>query len=380
MVQRLRVVYLDWNATTPLAPEVADAMRTAIGVSMGNPASVHGAGRRARRFVEDARAAVSELAGVDPRDVVLTSGGTEANNLALTSAFDESGGTLVVGTIEHPSITRTAAALEARGVRVAWVEPTPEGALPVERFREAIERSERVRLVSLQAVNHETGVVQAVGEVADLARRAGALFHCDAVQAAGRLAPELFRGADLLSIASHKLRGPKGIGALATLCGVKLRPLLTGGEQERGVRPGTQDPIACAGFAAAVAHAAAGPSRYEAVRSLRDELEGGLLSLGRPGHRVERNGGGDRAPHVTNLSFEGWLGPELAAALDLEGVCVSSGSACSAGTADPSPVLTAMLGSERARNAIRISLGEDTSRLDVVEALSVFNRILARTS
>lgn len=379
--------YLDWNATTPLSSEAADAMRRAMETGWANPASVHGEGRRARAFVESARIAVGKLAGVDPRDVVLTSGGTEANNLALrsvlTRALRDPGRPagerpgLVVSRIEHPSVLRTAEALREEGVDVIVVEPTASGLVLAAAFEEAVrELGDRVRLVSLQAVNHETGVVQPVQEVATIARAAGALFHCDAVQAAGRLDPALFRGADLLSFASHKLRGPKGVGALATLCGIKLSPLLRGGEQERGLRPGTQDPIACAGFAAALERAASGPDRYAKVVDLRDRLEAELVSMS----RATVNGEGTRAPHVTNVSIPGWLGPELCAALDLEGTFVSSGSACSAGTADPSPVLTAMVGIERARCAVRITLGEDTTELDVVEALSAFRRVLARAS
>lgn len=377
------MVYLDWNATTPLCEEAALAMQRAIVEgAWGNPASVHAAGRRARFHVENARGAVAKLAGVDPRDVVLTSGGTEANNLALYAPFHEPdkavGGLLVVGSTEHPSVLRAALALRTRGVEVVVVEPRADGIHVPQKIADELAKprpsTTAARLVTLQAVNHETGVIQPVQEVAALAREAGALFHCDAVQAVGRLDPEQWRGADLVTIASHKLRGPKGVGALATLCNaVKLQPLLRGGEQERGVRPGTQDPIACAGFAAAATRAASGHTRYESVRALRDELERELVAMG-----AVVNGSGPRAPHVSNVSFAGWAGPELCAALDLEGVCVSSGAACSAGTADPSPVITALVGIDRARQAVRISMGEGTTLAEVHAALAAFRRVLDR--
>ena len=376
-----RHVYLDWNATTPPHPAVLEAMRAAADVAWANPASVHGPGRRARALVEEAREAVAALVGLDPRDAVLTSGGTEANNLALALPFGEGEGSrrraLVVSRIEHPSIVRTAEALGRRGVLVVWVEPLPSGVLPAAAFAEAVERTQAeadVRLVVLQAVNHETGVVQPVAEVAAIAHGSGALLHVDAVQAVGRLSLDAWSGADLVSVAAHKIRGPKGIGALCTRAGLKVRPLLFGGAQERGVRPGTQDPIACAGFAEAARRAReAGPAAYARVAEQRDRLEAELVALG-----GLVNGEGPRAPHVTNLSWPGWRGDELCAALDLEGVAVSSGSACSAGTAEPSPIITAMTGSTRAASAVRVSLGEDTTPEEVTSAICAFRRVLRR--
>ena len=376
-----RHVYLDWNATTPLLPAALEAMRAAAEVGFANPASVHGPGRRARAFIEDARESVAALVGLDPRDVLLTSGGTEANNLALALAAPRIGEprppAMIVSRIEHPSIVRTAEELERRGVRVAWVDPEPSGVVPASAFAETLDRlrpEADVRLLVLQAVNHETGVLQPIEDVARIASSCGALLHVDAVQAAGRLPRSTWTGADTISVAAHKIRGPKGIGALCTRPGLKVRPLLFGGAQERGVRPGTQDPIACAGFAIAAARASeTGPSRYAEVRPLRDRIEAALLALG-----ALRNGDAPRAPHITNLSFPGWRGDELCAALDLEGVAVSSGSACSAGTAEPSPVLRAMLGLERAASAVRISLGDETTNEDIDRALSAFRKVLHR--
>ncbi|WP_437728754.1 cysteine desulfurase family protein [Sorangium sp. So ce861] len=398
------VIYLDWNATTPPHPEVLAAMQAAAEVAWANPASVHGPGRRARAFIEQAREAVARLTGFDARDVTLTSGGTEANNLALLHAFgDEVGaagapaagagaagapaagrlhGALVVSRIEHPSVTRAAEGLAGRGVHVAWVDPEPSGRVAPEAIAAAIDRAAAVapvRLVILQAVNHETGVVQPVADAAAIVHARGARLHVDAVQAVGRLPAEAWAGADLVSVAAHKIRGPKGIGALAVRPGVRLRPVLLGGAQERGLRPGTQDPVAAAGFAVAARRALGAPARYAALAPLRDRLEAELTQVGRAaGASPVRNGEGARAPHVANLSWPGWRGDELCAALDLEGVAVSSGAACSAGTAEPSPVLTAMLGPERAASAVRFSIGEDTTEADVVEAARRVARVLSR--
>ncbi|XYI03220.1 cysteine desulfurase family protein [Sorangium sp. So ce1128] len=411
------VIYLDWNATTPPHPEVLAAMQAAAEVAWANPASVHGPGRRARAFIEQAREAVARLIGLDARDVTLTSGGTEANNLALWHAFGDEApgagaasatsagasaadatsagagaagapasgrlqGALVVSRIEHPSVARAAEGLARRGVEVAWVDPEPSGRVAPEALAAALDRAAAVapvRLVSLQAVNHETGVIQPIAEAAAIAHARGARLHVDAVQAVGRLPPEAWAGADLVSVAAHKIRGPKGIGALAVRPSVRLRPFLLGGAQERGLRPGTQDPLAAAGFAAAARRALDGPARYAALAPLRDRLEAALIEAGRAaGAAPIPNGEGARAPHITNLSWPGWRGDELCAALDLEGVAVSSGSACSAGTAEPSPVLTAMLGPGRAASAVRFSIGEETTEADVAEAVRRVARVLAR--
>jgi cysteine desulfurase len=376
------VIYLDWNATTPPHPDVVEAMRRVLASAWANPASVHGPGRRARAHVEAARDAVAALTGLDPRDVVLTSGGTEANNLAIAQAFPEGAGALVTSRIEHPSVTRMVEHLQARGVAVEWAAPEPSGRVAPEAMAAAMDRAAArapLRLVSLQAVNHETGVIQAVAEVAEMAHARGALFHVDAVQAVGRLGKEAWEGADLVSVAAHKIRGPKGVGALATRPGLPLRPILNGGAQERGLRPGTQDAAACAGFAAAAARALSGPARYAMLAPLRDRLEEALAALGaRMGIDPERNGTAPRAPHVSNLSWPGWHGDELCAALDLEGVAVSSGSACSAGTAEASPGLTVMAGEARAKSAVRVSLGEETTADDVHDAVARWTVVLGR--
>jgi cysteine desulfurase len=374
-------VYLDWNATTPPLTEALVAMQAAGAEAWGNPASVHTHGRAARARVEGARAALAAHGRSDPRDVVLTSGGTEANNLALRSAFSQTTAgprapRLVTSRLEHPSVTRVAEALEREGrARIHWLAVTPEGTLDLDELQRVL-RDGGARLVTVQALNHETGVLQPVDEVAALAQEHGALLHVDAVQAWGKVEQGLSVG-DTRSVAGHKMRGPKGIGALFARPGTHLEPVLAGGAQERGLRPGTVDPVACAGLGIAARHALSGPSRYGAIAALRDELEARVLALA-TGATV--NGTAPRAPHVANIAFPRWTGPELVAALDLEGISVSSGSACSAGTSEPSPVITAMLGEARASRSVRLSLGETTTREDIDFAVVAFERVLARVA
>jgi cysteine desulfurase len=269
-----------------------------------------------------------------------------------------------------------AEALEREGAaRVEWVRAREDGTMDLVGL-ERVLASGAAHLVCVQAVNPETGVIQPVAEVVRLAHARGARVHVDAVQAWGRVTLDM-SGADTWSLAAHKIRGPKGIGALVARPGLSLAPVLLGGPQERGLRPGTVDPVAGAGLAAAARHAVSGAERYAKVAALRDVLERALLSLpAKP--RV--NGTAPRAPHVTNLSWAGWKGPELVAALDLEGISVSSGGACSAGTSEPSPVLNAMLGEERAASAVRLSLGETTTRSEVDLAITAFEKVLARAS
>jgi cysteine desulfurase len=370
------LIYLDWNATTPPHPDVIEAMTRAAGEAWGNPASVHTHGRHARSHVESAREALASLARCDPRDITFTSGGTEANNLALRSAFPVAADDppyLVTSALEHPSVTRVAHALEREGrARVHWVRATERG-IDMSDLESALS-ARRVRLVTVQAVNHETGLLSSTHAVAALAREHGSLLHIDAVQAWGKVDVDESAG-DTRAFAAHKLRGPKGIGALLARPGTSLAPLVLGGAQERGARPGTVDPVACAGLAVAAKRAALGPRRYVALEPLRDELEARVCAL-REGAAV--NGAGPRATHVTSLHVPGFPGPELVAALDLEGVSVSSGSACSAGTSEPSPVISAMYDEKRARESVRVSLGETTTHEDIERAVQAFEKVLRR--
>ena len=370
-----RRVYLDWNATTPPLPEVIEAMANAAREAWGNPASVHGHGRAARMRVEEARQAVARLAECDPREVVFTSGGTEANNLALRSAFVHQTGVLVTSRLEHASVVRVAEALEREGrARVRWIRVQAHGTIDLEDLERALREAD-VRLLALQSVNAETGVIQPVSEALAMAGRARVPVHVDAVQAFGRTG-ETGMAANTRSIAAHKIRGPKSIGALVTRPGATLHPIVLGGSQERGIRPGTVDPVAAAAFAVAAGHALESPARWRALAPLRDVLEASLLRM-IAGARV--NGvGAPRLSHVTSIAFPGWTSPELVAALDLEGVSVSGGSACSAGTFEPSAVLAAMVGEARAGTSVRISMGETTTDADIARALAAFARVLAR--
>ncbi len=365
-------VYLDWNATAPPHPDVLAAMSEATRVGWANPSSVHADGRAARAFVEQAREALAALTAADARDVVFTGGGTEANNLAVLSAMRRPG-KLVTSRLEHPSITRLAERFEAED-RTRWLRVAPDGRVDLEDLARALEESE-VACVAIQAVNHETGVLQPFAEAAGAARVKGAWVHVDAVQAWGRLPAERLQSApiDSASVAAHKMRGPKGIGALVIRTGATVHPVLLGGAQERGLRPGTVDAVAAAGFGAAARRAAEGAAAYERIRALRDQLEAELVALG-----GARNGAGPRAPHVSNVAFAAWSAPELVAAMDLEGVSISGGSACSAGTMEPSPVIGAMAGASRARGSIRVSLGESTSPAEVIRAVAAFRLVLAR--
>ena len=374
--------YLDWNATTPPLPEVLDAMREASRTAWANPSSIHGDGRAARAVIEDARASVGGLVGVDPRDVVFTSGGTEANNLALRSAFPigTPPAVLVTSRLEHPSVTRVAESLEREGrARVRWLEVTRGGTIDLEDLDRALTTQEEgaPRLVTVQAVNHETGILQPVIEVIARAHAARARVHVDAVQAWGKV--HVPSGWDTASIAPHKMRGPKGIGALASRQGVGIDPVLLGGSQEKGIRPGTADASLAAGFGVAARIASDGVTRWAALAPLRDRIESELCAIDAPHGRARVAGDPTRrAPHVSNLIWPGWIGAELVAALDLEGVSVSSGAACSAGTVEPSPVLLAMLGEGDATRGVRISIGDTTTEDDAALAVSAFRADLTR--
>lgn len=365
-----RGIYLDWNATTPPHEDVLAALAAASREAWANPASVHQPGRTARRHIEELREAIAELAGAHPRDVVVTSGGTEANNLALAGAR-----ALLTSRIEHPSVTRVAEELAVRGVPVRWLRVGPSGRVdPHDVARDLAELPRPVTVV-VMAVNHETGAIQDLEGVFEVVRAAGARLHVDAVQAVGKLTPEFWSRADSITLAAHKLRGPKGIGALVFRGPPsELRPVLRGGGQERGLRPGTQDAALAAGFRAALRRVGELPERHRALGALRDRLEQALADWAQP------NVSSSRVPHVSNLWVRGRRADELVAALDLEGIWVSSGSACSAGSSEPSPVLREMFGSARAQESIRVSLGELTSPEEVDTAISVMRRVLSARS
>lgn len=360
----IRGIYLDWNATTPPHPGVLAAMAAAAERAWGNPSSVHAEGRRARAVLEGLREAVAAALGYDARDVLITSGGTEANNLAIARAS-----ALVTSRLEHPSIIAVAERLQSQGRRVYWLDVPASGRLEA-NLLDSIDCSPvDGAWLAIGAANHETGVIQPIQELVPLAHARGIRVHVDAVQAFGKVVIPGLDQADSVAIAAHKIRGPKGIGALA-FRGAPPPPLLVGGSQERGLRPGTVDAVSAAGFWAAVDLARDAPARWADLAALRDGFERRFAGI------ATVNGTAPRLPHVSNLSFAERRGDELVAALDLLGVRVSSGSACSAGTAEPSPVITAMVGKERAIGAVRVSLGEDVTSEQVGQAEIAFFQAL----
>ncbi len=372
-------VYLDHNATSPVVSAAREAMVRALDEAFGNPSSLHGPGQRARRIVDDARAEVAVLIGAEPNQVVFTSGGTEADNLALRGALEAAAPPrrrLVVGAVEHEAVLNTARALERAGWPVTVVPVTAEGVVTPEGLSAHLGAD--VALVSIMLANNETGVLQPVASLAALAHEAGALFHTDAVQAVGKVDVDVAAlGVDLLSLTAHKFGGPKGAGALWIRPGVPMAPVLTGGRQERNRRSGTENVPAIAGFGAAASQVAAGVGGPAAVRARRDRLERELLAAV-PG-AVVNGGGAPRVPNTTNVSFPGVEAESLLIALDLEGIAVSTGSACSSGTIEPSHVLRAMgLPASRAQSAVRFSLAAGTRDEEIDRVLEVLPNVVAR--
>jgi cysteine desulfurase len=382
-------IYLDHSATTPLHPLVAQAMADSLFL-YGNPSSLHTEGRLARQAVEGARHKVSQLLGASPADVFFTSGGTESNNtalLALAEAAVRRGRPLhVVSTpLEHPSVQKPLARLRERGFRVTLLPVDAHGRLDPDSLRRLL-NEDPVALVSLSLVNHELGNLYPVAQLAQLSRQHGALVHCDAVQAAGKFPVDARAlGVDTLSVSAHKLYGPKGIGALYVAgpavgsCGLSLElsSLVVGGEQERGRRAGTENVLGIIGFG--VAADLAGTELLPGAAELcarRNRLEAGLLAL----PDTEVNGdSNDRSPTVCNVRFAEVDGELLLASLDLDGIAVSTGAACSSGSSEASPVLRALGQSKtQAREAIRFSLGRTTSDADIDRTLACVAQSVTR--
>jgi len=370
-------IYLDHNATTPLSPAARAAMAEEMAAT-GNPSSVHGPGRAARTRLERARARVAALLAGQPEDLVLTSGGTEADLLGvvgLARAARAAGAparALVLAT-EHPAVHGAAAVLAGGGFAVDELQVDAEGRVDLEALDRALAGG--AALVAVAAANHETGVVADLVAVATRCRAAGARLHVDAVAAAGRLdLTPVIAVADAVAISAHKLGGPAGIGALWIRPGIDLAPLHGGGHQEHGRRPGTENRIGAAGFGAAAAEV--DPTTWPAIAALAARLEGGLRDL--PGARIH-GGGAPRTGHVVNVGFEGVLGESVVIALDLEGVSASTGAACTSGSIQPSPVLRAMgLDPVRARQGVRFSLGATTTAAEIDRVLALMPALVER--
>jgi cysteine desulfurase len=353
--------YFDHNATTPVSPEVMAALARVLTECYGNPSSIHADGQAARREVESARASVASLLGCDSKEIVFTSGGTEADNLALLGC---AAGHVITTSIEHPAVLQACGALETRGVQVTILPVSTDGIVDPGEVRRAL-RPE-TSLISVMHANNETGAIQPIAEIAAIAREAGVLLHSDGVQAAARL-PVSVRdlGLDLYAISGHKLNAPKGVGALFVRDGLKLTPMLFGGRHERERRAGTENVPGIASLGAAAKWLVENGARESArLEGLRDGLERRLVERIPDIHInsvLAR-----RTPNTSSISFDGIEGEPLVIALDLAGFSVSSGAACSSGAVHASHVLTAMgMAQERAKSTIRFSIGRTTTQEDV---------------
>jgi cysteine desulfurase len=379
-------IYLDANATTPVLPEVVEAMRPFWQEGFGNPSSAHQSGQRTRSAVERARASVAALLNAQAKEIVFTSGGTESDNLALSGIsqpfLDRSEPAhLITSAIEHHAVLYAAESLERRGIEVTYLKPTRDGAISPADFEAALRP--HTRLVSIMLANNETGAIQPVGKLARIAKAhdANLLFHTDAVQAAGKLPLDLsgeFKNVDLLSISGHKMYAPQGTGVLFVRKGVQLAPLFHGGPHERQRRAGTENVpgIVALGRAADLARewlATDGPNQ---LAVLRDRLESGLLATV-PEAFV--NAAGPRVANTTNLRFANIDAESLIIALDVKGISASFGAACQSGATEPSHVLTAMgLTPSEARSSIRLSLSRLTTAEEIERALEITPPVVAR--
>jgi cysteine desulfurase len=367
-------VYLDHNATTPPAEAVVEAVTRAMRDQVGNPSSVHSFGQQAKGAIDQARASVAALIGGEPAEVLFTAGGTESINLAIRGAAEALEPTgrrgIVVSGIEHEAVLQTSRALARRGWTLTVVPVESSGVVSPEAIGDAV--TDATALVSVMHANNEVGTVQPVASIAALAHEHGALMHTDAVQSAGKI-PVSARvlGVDLLSIAAHKFYGPKGVGALWIRRGVRLTHQMTGGRQERNRRAGTENVPALVGMGVAARLAMDALDGYHRrMGALRDRLEAGVIRD--VPHTTVNGAPGERVPNTTNISFERVEAESLLIALDLEGIAVSTGSACSSGTLEPSHVLQAMgLGSARAQSSLRFSLGVANTEAEIDRVLSV---------
>jgi cysteine desulfurase len=366
------LVYLDHNATTPLDPEVRAELDAANDV-FGNPSSVHAAGQAARRVVDVARARVARLVGARPEEVVFTGGGTEADNLAVlgaAAAMRAAGRPGVLASaIEHQAVLNPCRSLGTAGVPFATLPVDGEGVLHLGSLEAAITSGAPIGLVSVMLANNDTGAIQPVAEVAARARPRGIVVHTDAVQAAGKVPIDLAAlGADLLSLSAHKIGGPKGVGALVVRRGTPIDPIAFGGHQERGLRPGTENVPAIAGFGRACALAADRlAADADRVRALRDRLEAAVVA--EVSDTLINSAGAPRLPNTSNFAFAGIEGELLAIHMDLLGIAVSTGAACATGDREPSHVLIAMGRTpDEARSTLRVSLGRATTEDEVDRA------------
>ena len=378
------MVYLDHNATTPPLPAVVDAMVDCLREDWANPSSTHRSGIAARRRIELARESVARLIGARPRDVLLCSGGTEAANLAIRGVIGEAreGVSIATSRLEHSAVRDTAALLEKEGAQVHWLRHRADGVVDLDALEALLdERGEELDLLSLMWVNNETGVIQPIAEVGRLCREHGVRFHTDAVQAVGRMPVDVASlDVDMLSFAAHKFHGPKGAGGLFVGRGVRLRPSITGGSQERDRRGGTENVAAYAGMGVAAEHARewlqGGDALMRSLAERRDRFES---SLGGVFPNLVVNG--EDAPRLwttSNLGFPRLAAEAILMALSERGLSASAGAACASGSLEPSPVLLAMGVEERvAHGSVRFSFARDTSDDDLEAAAKMIEQVVA---
>ena len=379
-------VYFDYNATSPLAPDVLDAVARATRDVFGNASSVHHFGQQAKAVLDDARSAIASLINADPSEIVFTSGGTESDNFALRGAaevVDVSGAPpgarrhLIASAIEHEAVLNTLKALARRGWKTTLIPVDASGVVSPGRVREVV--TDDAAVVSVMHANNEIGTIQPIAEIAAIAHERGALMHTDAVQSVGKIPVDVRTlGVDLLSLSAHKFNGPKGAGALWIKRGTRMQPAMTGGKHERNRRAGTENVPAIAGLGVAAALAQSKLAAEGArVAALRDRLESGILASV-PGTAV--NGAPSaRVPNTTNISFDRVEAESLLIALDLEGIAVSTGSACSSGTLEPSHVLRAMgLPTHRTQNSLRFSLGMFSTEAEVDRVVEVLPKLVEK--
>ena len=374
-------IYLDHNATTPLDPRVADAVSATLRDDFGNPSSVHHFGQRAKQLVDKARSTVASLIEAEPLEIVFTSGGTEADNLAIRGAADAMKSTgrthLITSAIEHEAVLNTIKALDRQGWQTTLLPVDANGIVSVEDLTKII--NDKTALVSVMHANNEIGTIQPITDLAEVAHKHGALFHTDAVQSVGKVPVSVKTlGVDLLSLSAHKFNGPKGVGALWLKRGVRLTTVQTGGRHERNRRAGTENVpgLVGMGIASELAQQKLTESKQD-FSTLRDLLEERILQgVSDTAINGQRN---RRVPNTSNISFAGLEAESLLIGLDLEGVAVSTGSACSSGSLEPSHVLRAMgLPSNRVQSSIRFSLGTGNSRADIERLISILPALVGR--
>lgn len=373
----MRRVYLDNNATTPLLPEVFEAMRPYFFEQFGNASSIHQQGQQARAAVEYAREQVADLLNCRPAEVVFTSGGTEGDNLALFG-MTKPGDHIITSTVEHHAVLNACKQLEQMGRTVTYLPVDGKAQVDPDDVKRALRRE--TKLISIILANNETGVLQRVNEVGKIAAEADVYFHTDAVQAAGKVPLDVREiGCDLLTITGHKMHGPQGAGALYVRKGTLLQPLFYGGRHERSRRAGTENLAGIVGLgkAAELARAGFADGSISEMHRLRDVLESTILQ------QVEQtgvnSGKAPRVPNTSNIYFDCIEGEAMVIALDLKGLSVSTGAACSSGAIEPSHVLTAMgLSADRARASIRFSLGKQTTADDIEFAIGLVPEVVAR--